>query len=108
MPIKEMTCEEVKAALSESETLFIDVRSGDEYTGELGHIKGVQLRTLGEDLDKFKASLNDKAKKIVFVCRSGNRSGKATSLFQEEGFSNCFNMTGGMLKWNDLKFEVEK
>lgn len=86
---------------------LVDVRTEEEFYGELGHVPGSKLVTLGEDLDKFLDS-NDKSEKIVFICRSGQRSGKATEMAMEKGFTDVTNMTGGMLLWNDLGLEIEK
>ncbi len=81
----------------------IDVRNPDEFTGELGHIQGAKLVTLGKDLEYFLARV-DKNADLVFVCRSGGRSGEATRRSQELGFKNTMNMKGGMLAWNERKF----
>ena len=107
MSIKEIFCEDLKNRES-NDCLLVDVRSPEEFTGGLGHIKGSKLITLGDDLENYKNSLKDKNQKIVFICRSGNRSGKATENFTDDGFTNCFNMIGGMIEWNSLGFEVEK
>lgn len=40
-----------------------------------------------------------KDKKIYFVCRSGNRSGQAQRVAQQAGYTNAYNMQGGMLAW---------
>ena len=37
-------------------------------------------------------------KKIIVYCRSGNRSGTATKILNQNGF-NAFNMIGGMNGW---------
>ncbi len=87
--------------------LLVDVRGKDEYIGELGHIHGTKLITLGDDLDQFLKSEN-KNRKILFICRSGARSERATIQAQLSGFSNVINMVGGMLGWNDKKLKVEK
>ncbi len=84
---------------------IVDVRRPDEFTGELGHVPGSQLLvldTLPQNIETL-----DKSKTIVFVCRSGARSGKATAFAKEHGFTNTFNMKGGMLLWNELKMNVE-
>lgn len=86
---------------------LIDVRRPDEYTGDLGHIKGTQLVTLGPDLLSFLEKA-EKNSEIVFVCRSGGRSGQATMVAKSMGFEKAINMTGGMLRWNELKFPTEK
>ncbi len=87
--------------------LIIDVRRPEEYTGELAHIKGSKLVTLGEELTKYLDTIS-KEKKILFVCRSGMRSGTATKEALEKGFTSPVNMAGGMILWNENKFDVEK
>lgn len=84
---------------------LIDVRGPDEYHGELGHIpksKLIVLGTLPHHLSKFNQQVN-----YVFVCRSGGRSAQAAAFFKEQGFSNVFNMKGGMILWNTLGFPKE-
>ncbi|MBS1968726.1 MAG: MBL fold metallo-hydrolase [Bdellovibrionales bacterium] len=80
----------------------IDVRRSEEFTGELGHIQGAKLVTLGKDLENFLGTI-DRNADLVFVCRSGGRSGEATRLSQQLGFKNTMNMKGGMLAWNEQK-----
>lgn len=80
---------------------IIDVRRPDEYAGELGHIEGSILVTLETDLMKTMEAW-DREDDIVFVCRSGGRSAKATIIAQEKGFKNVYNLTGGMILWNSL------
>lgn len=84
---------------------IIDVRRPEEFTGELGHIPGAKLivlDTLPDHMDEI-----PKDKTIVFVCRSGGRSGRAVAFAHEEGLTSAYNMKGGMLLWNDLKMQVE-
>jgi sulfur dioxygenase len=78
---------------------LIDVRSREEFFGELGHIQGAELITLGEDLVSY-LKQEDKNATIIFVCRSGARSAQATAYALQEGFSNVANLKGGMLEWN--------
>ena len=49
----------------------------------------------------------ERDKPVIFICRSGNRSAQASSFAQENGFTNVYNMRGGMLLWNEKNFEVE-
>jgi len=86
---------------------LIDVRRPDEFKGELGHIAGSVLVTLGSELESYLESLN-KSDTYVFVCRSGARSSTSTLMAQSLGFSKVFNMKGGMLRWNALGFPIEK
>lgn len=85
---------------------LIDVRRPEEYSGELGHIKGSELLTVDELPQKIDSLPKDKT--IVFICRTGNRSGIATAFAQENGLNSVYNMKGGMVLWNELNLEVEK
>ena len=103
--IPEVTCEDVSDSLSKVK--IIDVRRPDEFTGELGHIHGAELVTLGPDLIS-KLEKGDRSEEVVFVCRSGARSGEATKISQSLGYKFTSNMTGGMIRWNDLKLPVQR
>lgn len=85
---------------------IVDVRRPDEFTGELGHVPGSQLMVL----DTLPERLNElpKDKTVVFVCRSGARSGRATAFAKQNGFTDVYNMKGGMLLWNEMKLQVER
>lgn len=85
---------------------IIDVRRPDEWSGEYGHIasaKLITLNTLPEHIDEI-----PKDKPVVFVCRSGGRSGQATSFALQNGFDQVYNMQGGMMAWTDKNLEVEE
>lgn len=94
--------------LSEKSNLvhIVDVRGTDEYTGELGHIansKLIVLDTLPEHIDDL-----PRDEPIVFVCKSGGRSARATAFAKDAGFEHVFNMKGGMLAWNAAGLPVER
>ena len=66
---------------------LVDVRTPAEF-GE-GHVKGsvnIPLDSIPFQLEKFK----DKKNVIVF-CRSGNRSGQAKFILEQNGISNVTN-----------------
>jgi hydroxyacylglutathione hydrolase len=84
---------------------IVDVRMPEEYSGELGHIENALFVTLGPALETF-LSNHDKNKSLIFVCRSGARSGRATQTAQQAGFTEVYNMDGGMIKWNTLGLPV--
>lgn len=85
---------------------LIDVRRAEEFHGELGHIKGAKLSTLGEDLELRLNSLK-KETPLLFICRSGIRSAQATARAIALGFSDVYNLQGGMLAWNERQFPTE-
>lgn len=102
--VPEITPAELKENMSSLR--IIDVRRPDEFDGELGHIAGAELLTLeSEFADRIPSY--DRKETIVFVCRSGGRSSRATQYAQILGFESVFNMEGGMLLWNKLGFPTE-
>jgi rhodanese-related sulfurtransferase len=106
--IWEITPQALFEKIEENEKTFrvVDVRRPDEFNAELGHIKGAELVTLENEFKGAIESWNPKDT-IVFVCRSGNRSGKATAYAQAKGFAEVFNMEGGMILWNALGLPTE-
>lgn len=84
---------------------LIDVRRPEEFNNELGHIQGAKLITLGPVLNQFLKE-NQKSEKIIFICRSGVRSAEATSESLKLGYTFVFNMSGGMMRWNDKKLPI--
>ncbi len=96
-----------KDVLNLNDVTLIDVRMPDEYIGELGHIEHALLTTLGPELEAFLKTAN-KELTIIFVCRSGARSGKATANALALGFKHVYNMEGGMLAWNSLALPISK
>ncbi len=87
--------------------LLIDCRRPEEFNNELGHVPGAVLVPLGPELTDYLAKL-ERNLEIVMICRSGNRSGHATLEALEMGFVHVYNLTGGMLLWNDEGLTVER
>ncbi len=89
-----------------SQIALVDVRRPDEFDGELGHVPGAQLMVLDTLPERLEELPKDKT--VVFICRSGARSGRAAAFAKENGYPDVFNMKGGMILWNELKLEVER
>lgn len=96
-----------KKLLENSDKLkLIDVREPHEFTGELGHIENaslVPLATIPQAIASFSPDQT-----IVFICRSGQRSARASAFALESGLSSVYNLNGGMLRWNQLGFAIQK
>ena len=99
----EISVEEAKKVLNDSNYVFIDVREPSEY--EEGHIEGIKLIPLS-NIPDYSTKL-DKSKKYVAVCRSGARSKSATEKMQALGL-NVVNMSGGMNEWSEKGYPVTK
>lgn len=85
---------------------IIDVREPSEFVGELGHIRTSKLVVLDSLPDQIATLPKDKP--IVFVCRSGGRSARASAFALSQGFDQVYNMRGGMLLWNSAALPVER
>lgn len=85
---------------------LVDVREESEFNGELGHISGAKLIVLSTIPEAVKTLPTDKT--IVFVCRSGGRSAQAAAFARNAGYTDIYNMQGGMLLWNQLNLPTEK
>ncbi len=73
---------------------IVDVREDSEVAQ--GRIPGslhIPLGQLGVRMGEL-----DRQRPVIAVCRSGNRSGFATTLLVSAGYT-CDNMAGGMLAW---------
>jgi len=86
---------------------LVDVRTPEEFVGELGHIPESRLLPPGPELNEFLAT-TDKDTCIIFICRSGARSERATTMALLLGFKNCYNMEGGMIAWNNMNLPISK
>lgn len=90
-----VTPREVYEQREKKDVLIVDVRTPEEFREE--RIKEAVNKPLDEINNWVKELPKDK--KIYFVCRSGNRSGIAQRIAQREGYTNTYNMEGGMRAW---------
>jgi rhodanese-related sulfurtransferase len=73
----------------------IDVRQMEEIrSGTVPKAEALPLHTL-----PIKVHELPKDEKLVMVCRSGARSAQACMFLQQQGFSNVYNLRGGMMGW---------
>jgi rhodanese-related sulfurtransferase len=82
------------AAIEPPTTVLLDVREHAEW--DAGHAPRAVHIPLGE----LPARVGELAGagRIVCICRSGNRSGRATAWLRSQGH-DARNMTGGMTAW---------
>ena len=95
-----ITPEELQKKINAKETIhLIDVREPHENAEfniggiliPIGKIQSMQIDAI-EDL---------REEEVVVYCRSGVRSSQAAMILQQLGFTNVFNLTGGMLAWKE-------
>lgn len=96
LPVKEMTATALKQLLKDKADLqIIDVREAWEY--EEMNIGG-KLIPLGEIAARQAEIARDR--QVIIHCKSGGRSAKAIELLERDfGFTNLYNLKGGILAW---------
>lgn len=77
-----------------SRIIILDVRSVQEYIE--GHINGAILIPLFELDQKAEQLLKDKKQTIIVYCKSGIRSIKAIEILIKKGYTNLYNLDGGI------------
>jgi len=96
----EISGQQVKAMLTSSkDVVVLDVRERSEYCSRDGHIPGaINYPWTSGVLQKRYGELGV-SDTIVIVCRSGRRSHEAADYLQAKGFSNIYDVAGGMDAW---------
>ena len=96
-----ISVDELKKRIDAGEQInLVDVREPNE-NAEFNI--GGTLLPLGEIRNYNTDAIDDlKYKEVILYCRSGNRSGIATQILEQMGFTNVKNLTGGMLAWKQL------
>ena len=93
--MKEITVQELKEKLDKGEDFqLIDVREDFEY--QTSNIGGQHIPLGGIMIETDKV---EKEKPVVVMCRSGKRSAAAVMQLEQAGFTNLYNLQGGILAW---------
>jgi rhodanese-related sulfurtransferase len=98
--MQEITVQKLKERLNAGEQIhIIDVREPDEYAE---YNIGAKLLPLGQIMSMQVDDIEDlKDQELIVYCRSGKRSAQACLFLETLGFSNCKNLSGGMLAWQE-------
>jgi rhodanese-related sulfurtransferase len=98
----DLSPQQVAQMLQDGGVELIDVRQ--QYEVDAGRIAGsrhIELAALGAQAGSI-----DRERPIVFVCRTGARSGMATDAFRGAGF-NAHNLAGGLVEWHAAGLPLE-
>jgi len=88
---------EFSSKVAEAGVITLDVRTPIEFAE--GHIEGARLIDFQSGNFENDIAALDKNATYAVYCRSGNRSGQAVKVMQDAGFTNVFNMNGGVIDW---------
>lgn len=75
--------------------LLLDVREPWEF--QICRIEGSELIPIRALAVRFEEL--DRERPIVCICHHGNRSGYATMLLMQHGFTDVYNLAGGVDAW---------
>lgn len=82
----------------------IDVRQMQEIaTGTVPKAEALPLHTLPAKVHELSSG-----EKLVVVCRSGARSAQACLFLQQQGFTDVYNLRGGMMGWMQSGFPAQQ
>ena len=100
-----INAEELDTMLKEKDFVFINV-----HIPFAGNIAGTDL-SIPYDQITEPANLaqlpTDKNAKIVLYCRSGRMSAIAAEALVKLGYTDIWNLKGGMLEWEQAGFEIQ-
>jgi len=74
---------------------LVDVREPGEWA--LGHLSGARHVPLGAVSSALGTFARDRT--TVLYCKGGTRSAQAARILQDDGFTNVWSLTGGILRW---------
>ena len=92
---------------SGEDVLVLDVRTPEEFTGELGHIQGARNLPLDAVSARSDELADWQERPVLLVCRTDKRSAKAAQQLARKGFADLHVVAGGMEAWNAAGLPVE-
>jgi len=98
--------DELNAMLKNKDFVFINVHIPFE-----GNIAGTDLSIAYDQIntpENLSQLPDDKNAKIVLYCRSGRMSAIAAKALVSQGYTNIWDLAGGMVDWEAAGFDLEK
>jgi len=88
---------EFSEVIAEPGVIILDVRTPEEFNA--GHIENAININVADSNFSSEVSKLDKNATVAVYCRSANRSAVATKEMAELGFTDMYDMQGGILEW---------
>jgi rhodanese-related sulfurtransferase len=99
-----VTPPELKTMLDNKDFVFVNV-----HIPFAGNIANTDLSIPYDQIEQNQAKLPaDKKAKIVLYCRSGRMSAIAAETLVKQGYTNLWNLDGGMAAWEQAGYEIQK
>ena len=104
--VKSVAPMEAVGLMNHENAVIVDVRSDKEYAD--GHIANSLNIPQGLLSDRLAELADFKETPIIVACKSGSRSGMASSVLIKQGFQNVRNLGGGILAWSNANLPLSK
>lgn len=104
--VKTISATQSVQLINREHALVLDVRDLAEYTaGHIADAMHIPLNQLESSLEKLNAY---KSKPIIVQCQSGTRSARACAVLSKQGFTQLYQMEGGLLSWEQAKLPITR
>ena len=99
-----VTFDDVKSGLEKGAIVLVDIRESHEFVA--GHVPGAINLPLSRLTPAALPKPGDK--KVVIMCRSGNRSGRLAQMLPSVGRDDIADYSGSMIDWTRRGGEIVK
>lgn len=105
--VRTLPLEEFETEISQNDAIIIDVRTWDEYASE--HIiNALNIDWKSDDFEQQIAELGMKKEQSIAVyCLHAIRSKAAAECLMKMGYTNVFQLEGGIEPWTALELQKE-
>jgi rhodanese-related sulfurtransferase len=92
-------------AMPKTQAIILDARELPEY--EVSHLKdAIHVGYDNFDIKNLENKLTDKNELVVVYCSLGIRSENIAEQLKKKGFTNVYNLYGGIFEWKNTNFPV--
>ncbi len=92
--------------MNQDNALILDIRSMADFNqGHIIHAKNIPLNSLKDQLHQIQKY---KEKPVIVSCKTGAQSSMACKMLKENGFEQVYNLSGGMLSWQNANMPISQ
>jgi len=103
---KEIGTLEATRLMNDGHALVLDIRDNAEFNaGRVPKSKNIPLADLDKRIDEI---AKFKGKPVIIACKTGTRSAAALRTLKQQGFSDLYQLQGGVTAWQQASLPLEK